>query len=144
MAAKPENQARTAINKLVPHAVHREKMGTGFAAGTADQWYSGYPHDLWIEYKFLPKPPTRLFTLDLTTLQLQWLEKRYEEGRAVCVVLCFPAKYGCWLFTHLGWVGQIDPSTCTTLTRAQVAQFITRSCTENASHSALVRRRESD
>lgn len=139
MSAKPENLARTAINKLVPKEIHREKMGSGFSAGTADQWYSGDPHDIWVEYKFLAKPPVRPFTLDLSFLQLQWLRGRYKEGRAVGVILCFPAKYGCWMFFNETWEGKIDPAECVLLSRKEVASFITRSCTEDADHSALVR-----
>lgn len=138
MAVKPENQARTAINKLVPAHIHREKMGSGFSAGTADQWYSGDPYDLWIEYKFLPKPPVRGFKLDLSTLQMLWLNRRYLEGRAVAVVLCFPAKFGCWLFTNGAWDGVIDPAQCTLLTRQQVADAITTGCTTDAGHSSFV------
>ena len=140
MPVKPENLARTNINSKIPKSIHREKMGTGYSAGTADQWYSGYPHDLWVEYKFLEKPPVRKFKLKLSTLQLDWLQRRYEEGRAVCVVLCFPAKTGCWLFTHRSWEGDIDPQTCVTYTRQQIADFITEGCTVDAAHSALIRR----
>lgn len=143
MAAKPENSARTAINKHVPTHIHREKMGSPFSAGTADQWYSADPYDLWIEFKFLPKPPSRAFTLSLSKLQELWLDGRYLEGRAVGVILCFPAKYGCWMFFNREWVGKIDPSKCEFFTRKEVAAFITRSCTDDAYNSAIVRRCES-
>lgn len=142
MAVKPENQARSNINSKIPKSIHREKMGTGYSAGTADQWYSGDPHDLWIEYKFLPKPPVRPFTLQLSALQLDWLKRRYEEGRAVGVVLCFPASTGCWVFLHREWEGQIDPKSCMFVTRQQVADFIVQGCTDDATHSAIVRRRK--
>jgi hypothetical protein len=142
MAAKPENLARTSINKHIPMDIHREKMGSPFSAGTADQWYSGDPHDLWIEYKFLPKPPSRAFTLSLSKLQELWLDGRYNEGRAVGVILCFPAKYGCWMFYNSEWKGKIDPSVQTFYTRKEVAAFITRSCIDDSYHSALIRRRK--
>lgn len=142
MAVKPENLARVSINKHVPAYVHREKMGTPFSSGTADQWYSADPYDMWVEFKFLPKPPVRPFTLSLSKLQELWLDNRYAEGRAVGVILCFPAKYGCWLFFNGEWRGKIDPHRCVSLTRQQTADFITRSCTDDANHSALVRSRK--
>lgn len=138
MAVKPENAARTAINKKVPGDIHREKMGSPFSAGTADQWYSG-DYDLWIEYKFLAKPPVRQFKLDLSTLQTMWLNGRHKEGRAVGVILCFPAKFGCWLFFNGEWNGMIDPKAQRMYSRAEAAAFITHGCKENALHSAIVR-----
>lgn len=137
MAAKPENAARVAINKLVPAHIHREKMGSPFSAGTADQWYSG-EHDLWIEFKFLKTPPTRPFELGLSTLQTMWLNGRHKEGRAVGVILCFPAKFGCWLFFNGEWNGKIDPKMQSYYTRAEAASFITHGCETNALHSAIV------
>lgn len=142
MASKPENLCRTAINKLVPPHIHREKMGNPFSAGTADQWYSAMPYDLWIEYKFLPRPPKRSFKLQLSELQRLWLRNRYNEGRAVGVILCFPGKQGCWMFFNTEWEGYITPDTQHTYTRQEVAAFITRSCTIDAYHSAIVRSRE--
>lgn len=138
MAVKPENRARSAMNKLIPLSIHREKMGSPYSAGTADQWYSANPFDLWVEFKFLPKPPTRPFTLALSALQLLWLEGRYNEKRAVGVILMFPAKYGCWMFFNREWEGKIDPSACVTYSRQEVADFITRSCTNYADYSALI------
>lgn len=143
MAAKPENLARTAINKLIPAEIHREKMGSGFSAGTADQWYSADPFDMWVEYKFLKSPPKREFQLDLSVLQRRWLNARYQEGRAVCVILCFPAKYGCWVFTTQSWEGKINPAECVLMTRKDVAAFITRSCTDRANYRALIRHGQS-
>ena len=142
MASKPENLCRTAINKLIPMHIHREKMGSPFSAGTADQWYSGIPYDLWIEFKFLPKPPTRSFKLGLSELQRLWLRNRHNEGRAVGVILCFPGKQGCWMFFNEEWEGSIDPKAQRTYTRQEVAAFITRSCTLDAYHSAIVRSSE--
>jgi hypothetical protein len=142
MAVKPENRARSALNKLIPLSIHREKMGSPYSAGTADQWYSGFPFDMWVEFKFLPKPPTRPFELQLSTLQSLWLLNRYNENRAVGVILLFPAKYGCWMFFNREWEGKIDPAKCTTYSRQEVADFITRGCTEYAHYSALIRHSE--
>lgn len=140
---KPENRARTALNKLIPPHIYREKMGSPYSAGTADQWYSGMPFDMWVEFKFLPKPPTKPFTLDLSTLQREWLKNRYAENRAVGVILLFPAKFGCWMFFNEEWDGQIDPAKCVTLTRQQVAQFIEDGCTNYGLYSSLIRDSES-
>jgi len=140
MAAKPENVARVALNKLVPAYIHREKMGSPFSAGTPDQWYSGN-HDLWIEFKFEPQPFVRPFTLKLSELQLLWLEGRYNEGRAVGVILLFPAKFGCWIFTNKAWAGKINPADCVLKTRQETADFIKRSCMDNDDHCRLIQYR---
>lgn len=145
--SKPENQAIAGVHKYLPHFVEHEKMANPWNSGTADVWYSAWPHDLWVEYKFLDKPPSRGFTLALTDLQRLWLARRYRQGRAVAVALLFPAKFGCVLYTHLAWGEHKSkvaaPDTGHIITRSQLADFITQSCTSDAHHSSLIYHGES-
>jgi hypothetical protein len=100
MARKPESVFYSAVHKLLPAAVHREKMNNPYSSGTADCWYSGLAADLWIEYKFLPALPahdTTLVHLDLSKLQRDWLNGRYQEGRHVAVVVGLPRLGGVML-----------------------------------------------
>lgn len=140
--AKPENTAIAGVHKYLPPLVEREKMNNPYNAGTADVWYSADPCDLWIEYKFLEKPPVRAFTLDLSELQRQWLLRRYRQKRAVAVALLFPAKFGCVLYTHLAW-GETKqkipaPTPEQIMTRSALADLITRSCTCASCNSRFV------
>jgi hypothetical protein len=88
MARKPESVFIESIHKHFPSKTspHREKMNNPYRGGTADMWYSGHRGDLWIEYKFLAEIP-RVVLPDLTPLQRQWLDRRYDEGRKVWVIV---------------------------------------------------------
>lgn len=106
MARKPESVFYTAIHKLLPVEVHREKMSNPYSSGTADCWYSGRAADLWVEYKFLPALPVRATTmlrLDLSDLQQDWLRHRFDEGRHVAVILGLPGRLGGAIFTDRDW-----------------------------------------
>lgn len=71
-------------------------MNNPYRSGTADYWYSGNKADLWIEYKWLKKIPTKIINLSsgdkplLSALQQKWLTARDNEGRNVAVVVGFP------------------------------------------------------
>ena len=88
MSSKPETTFTNSVNKYLKGIVHFEKMNNPFRAGTADFWYSGVKGDIWIEYKFIPKIPTRSPILpDLSPRQLKWLNDREAEGRCVEVIV---------------------------------------------------------
>lgn len=104
MSSKPETNFYTAIHKLLPKNLHREKMHNPYRGGTADVWYSGNADDLWVEYKYIAKPPKLApihVSKDLSPLQLQWLRQRHKEGRNVIVILGTPL--GAWIYTGLDW-----------------------------------------
>ena len=68
-------------------------MNNPYSSGTADVWYSGKKADLWVEYKYLPRTPQRAQVSPyklLSSLQLEWLEGRYAEGRNVFVIIGCP------------------------------------------------------
>lgn len=104
MSSKPETRYYSAIHKLLPKELHKEKMHNPYRGGTADVWYSGTADDLWVEYKYLADPPKRAaisIRRELSPLQLNWLRNRYQEGRNVVVILGTPI--GSWVFESLTW-----------------------------------------
>lgn len=80
-----------AVHRHLPGTVYALKLNLNFNRGVADCWYSGDLSDLWVEFKWLKTTPKRRFTPSLSELQLHWLRKRHEEGRAVLVAQGTPA-----------------------------------------------------
>lgn len=102
VAVKPENQFRTGVHKYLPHKLYHVKMSNPYTSGLPDDWYSGSKTDLWLEYKFLPRTPQRgNVKINLSTLQRNWLNDRYAEGRNVGVIVGCPA--GGVLLIHKQW-----------------------------------------
>jgi len=86
-----------AIHRLLPASVYKWKINDNFHGGVADAYYSGNGGDLWIEYKYLSRPPKRLDTVIKTCLtdqQLHWLQARQSEGRSVALVVGITAPDG--------------------------------------------------
>jgi hypothetical protein len=110
---------------LPPLVPYRVKMNNPFNAGIADVWYSGEHSDLWVEYKYLPKLPSRTAVkLNLSALQSKWLHDRYTEGRNIAVVLGHPG--GGVLFRDLEWECDFskDEILCRTLSKKQIASAL--------------------
>lgn len=130
MASKPETRFYTAVHRLLPPSLHKEKMMNPYRGGTADVWYSGTADDLWVEYKYISKPPVRASILihkELSPLQLLWLKERHKEGRNVVVILGTPK--GAWIYERLDWENQeVTPSQLEQngLSKADVADYIRR------------------
>ena len=125
--SKPETRYYTAVHKLLPRTVHREKMHNPYRGGTADVWYSGNLDDLWVEYKYIAKlPKTAPICLDrlLSPLQQQWLAGRHEEGRNIVVILGTPER--AWVFEGMSWKEPLSPDVIRThgLTKQSVAEYI--------------------
>lgn len=133
--SKPETRFYTAVHKLLPRNLHREKMHNVYRGGTADVWYSGNADDLWVEYKWLAKlPRNALVRLDklLSPLQQQWLTGRHEEGRNTVVILGTPE--GAWICEGTTWKQPLDPVIIRTqvITKRNVADYITkRTCLDD-------------
>lgn len=125
--SKPETRFYTAVHKLLPKELHREKMANPYRGGTADVWYSGNADDLWVEYKWLPKVPVRVdvrvYEL-LSPLQLQWLRLRWKEGRNVVVILGSPD--GACVYEFGRWERDMTPDEFRSraLSKQQVADYI--------------------
>lgn len=94
MAAKPETTFIAAIHKRLDKSVYRMKNNNQYIGGIADCWYSAKRGDLWVEYKYIPNPPSRN-GLDpmklLSPLQQAWLRDRRMENRNVAVIIGCPA-----------------------------------------------------
>ena len=104
MAKKPETTYYTAIHRLLPKDLYREKMFNPYSSGTPDVWYSGTADDLWVEYKYITKVPQKapiIVQKMLTALQRKWLNDRYREGRNVIVILGTP--HMSWVYEKLAW-----------------------------------------
>jgi len=125
--SNPETRFYSAVHKLLPISIHREKMHNIYRGGTADVWYSGNLDDLWVEYKWIAKLPkkalVRLGKL-LSPLQQQWLEGRHEEGRNIVVILGSPE--GAWVFEGAAWKEPVSPDAIRTVgvTKRNVADYI--------------------
>lgn len=127
MSTKPETRFYTAVHKLLPKELHKEKMANPYRGGTADVWYSGTADDLWVEYKWLAKVPVktniRVYEL-LSQLQLHWLRERRKEGRNVVVILGSPD--GAWVYEFGLWEADlpVDVFRAQAKTKQQVADYI--------------------
>jgi hypothetical protein len=78
------------IHNKLPSAIYKWKINDNFQGGIADAYYSGPAGDLWIEYKYLSRPPKRESTVIKTCLtdqQRHWLKSRQSEGRDVALVI---------------------------------------------------------
>ena len=122
MAAKPETTFYTAINRLLPRELHKEKMNNPYRGGTADMWYSGNRGDLWVEYKWLAHHPRGEFKPDLSALQIQWLSARHKEGRNVAVII--GCTKGVMILRHPDWNYPVKPNF--TLSRHEAAAWIVK------------------
>jgi hypothetical protein len=79
-----------AIHNRLPLSVYKWKINDNYQGGVADAYYSGNAGDLWIEYKYLARPPKRTNTeikTCLTDQQRHWLRSRQKEGRNVALVI---------------------------------------------------------
>ena len=86
-----------AIHRLLPPTVYKWKINDNFHGGVADAYYSGKKGDMWIEYKYISKPPKKQSTVIKTCLtdqQLNWLKTRQNEGRKVALVIGIEAPNG--------------------------------------------------
>jgi hypothetical protein len=85
-----EHSFINAIHRKLPQNIYKWKINDNFHGGVADAYYSGAGGDLWIEYKYISKPPKKLTTkikTCLTDQQLYWLKSRQNEGRNVALII---------------------------------------------------------
>ena len=100
------------------------KTNNPYIAGIPDCYYSGPGSDLWVEYKFILKLPTRVpIVVNLSALQLHWLDSRHAEGRNVAVIVGTPTggvvfrMGGPWEITTADFQSQI-------ISRKELANWI--------------------
>lgn len=103
-------------------------------------WYSGGVSDLWIEYKYVGSIPKRV-PIDpmelLSSLQEQWLRKRFCEGREVAVIIGCPK--GGIVLTDRAWESAVraDEFQKMLQSRSDLARWIVIK-TEGIPNAALV------
>jgi hypothetical protein len=93
VSRKPEGLFIDAIHSKMESDVFRQAMAVMMSNGTPDRYYDGN-RDLWVEYKWLPKPPKRKFVPNLSQLQLRWLQRRHAAGANAWVIVGFPPNEG--------------------------------------------------
>ena len=90
------------LRKMLVPRVYALKLNLRFIAGIPDVWLSGMEQDLWLELKYIPRlPPVVDPTKLLTILQMEWLKRRYAEGRYVGVLI--GSSDGHLFFPGLSW-----------------------------------------
>lgn len=111
-----EHSYTRAITKALPEHIHVQSMTSASLTnnGTPDRYLDGPKNDLWVEFKFLPRPPKILRPYDLLSAnQLRWLQRRagdrinpnaivvigfkVSERKAMGLVLDVP---GHWVLEH--------------------------------------------
>lgn len=130
MSTKPETTFYESLHKRIKKhepKIHIEKMYNPYRGGTWDVWYSGNGGDLWIEYKWLTKIPTRPDTLvspGLSPLQLAWGSGRYAEGRNLAVIVGCPE--GGVVYQDVGWEEELPAHVFRYMLRSRekLAEFI--------------------
>lgn len=109
MAQGPENSFIAGVHRHLKKKTHAEKMHNAYRRGIPDVYYSGVKGDIWVEYKFIAKIPSKANMLpDLSQPQLEWCEARYKEGRRVYVIV--GTSTGGVIFRDLEWMSPMEPS----------------------------------
>jgi hypothetical protein len=143
---KPETTFSNSINKRLPLGLHYEKMNNPYRGGTADFWYSGDKSDMWVEYKWIPKIPKKVYSLldgkspPLSKLQQDWLSKRHDEGRHVAVILGLPE--GVILLDGVSWQNPIDFTKL--VSREEAAKWIVKETVNECIKPAIRRSKNND
>ena len=128
--SKPETTFTNGVHKHLPAGRENPywmKNNNMYTAGIWDVWYSGPFADLWVEYKFevLPARDSTIVPIDLSELQKDWGEKRYDEGRGLAVIVGRSA--GGVIFTEPSdWLTPLTKAQFMKrlLTRQQIAAWI--------------------
>lgn len=128
------------IHRLLPSRVYAWKISDRFHRGIPDAYYAGDDGELWVEYKFLAKNPTRQHTPNLSELQKDWLNARRAQNRNVAVVVgtpthAFAIRDGAWnhpcttfhLLTHEDLAQWIDNQVHTKALKASTSKTVVNS-----------------
>jgi hypothetical protein len=136
MSKKPEANYVGRVHRALPPEIHRQSMAFTFTNGTPDQYYDGPTRDLWVEYKWRDKAPSRACTTyspdsaggrgQLSTLQFNWLCRRHDTGQNAWVIVGTP-EGGFVLKNPSLWL-MVDPSTLAFHTPRDIANIIANYC----------------
>lgn len=92
------------IHSKLPKSIYRWKINDSNQMGVADAFYSG-PHGfVFVEYKYLPRLPTRNTTIinfGISPAQQLWLRGRHLDNIDIAVIVGSPQ--GVVVFEGLGW-----------------------------------------
>ena len=125
-----------AIHRYLPNDLYKWKINDNFHGGVADAYYSGEAGDLWIEYKYVAKPPKKPDTVIKTCLsdqQLNWLKSRQSEGRRVALVIGITAfegykNHNSVILTDFNHKVTVKSFISSAVDRKDVAEYITNHC----------------
>ena len=95
------------IFKKLPPEIYKLKIRLAQQNGVPDAYFSGPAGDCWVEFKYITAPKRELtsITPNLSHLQTDWLNKRFDEGRTVAVVL--GSDIGCYIYDIKDWTTPI-------------------------------------
>lgn len=124
---KPERRYRNNITRYLRGKVYYWPINDTYTAGVPDHWYSGNADCLWAEYKYYPTDRKRFDLVGtkqpkLSVLQQNWINKRYDEGRNVWVIVGMPS--GGIILRHREWMHPVYPEENALLSTRQVADEI--------------------
>ena len=121
-----ESTNTTFINrKIKAKGYYALKIQTIMNNGVPDCWYSGPTDDLWVEFKYKNKLPTKRNTpiyIGLTELQEKCLKDRFNEGRNISLIIGSPEGY--IIITNPERFKKPVYKSDLTLTRDEVIQWI--------------------
>ena len=80
--------------KKAPSEIHSEGVASGFTNGVPDRYIEGTANSLWVEFKWVQRPPVRkdFIIPNLSALQMNWLLRAHHNNRPVAVIVGTP-KY---------------------------------------------------
>lgn len=84
-----ESQYTFSVNRKLSSDLYAWKINAQYAPGVPDCWYSGPFTDLWVEWKYKHKMPKK-HKPNCSDQQLQWLNREYDNGRNVLVLVGSP------------------------------------------------------
>ena len=95
------------IFKKLPSEVYKLKIRLAQQNGVPDAYFSGPAGDCWVEFKYITAPKRALTSIvpALSRLQTDWLNKRFDEGRTVAVIV--GSDIGCYIYDIKDWATPI-------------------------------------
>ena len=79
-----------AVHKKLPTNLYKWKIHDSYTNGVPDAMYAGKKAILFVEYKYVPKLPAKNSSpvkINLSGLQLQWLNNFVDLGHNVAVIV---------------------------------------------------------
>lgn len=120
----PENRYIQAVGRRLPPSVYAEKTNNPYRRGTPDMYYEGNRDCLWVEYKWKKEVPKQGVSpvLLLSSLQADWLNRAFNNGRSVAVIIGTPE--GGLIYPYASWTQR--HTRFAPLTKQEVAEWITQ------------------